>query len=644
MSGCGCDGDGCGCNCGCGCHDHGEGDEKMFGTRMVAGGVLFAAGLLMHLVLGSPVWMQLPVFLAGYIVVGYDVVLDAFRGVLRGHVLDENFLMFIASAGAFAIGEFPEAVAVMLFFQVGEWFEHRAVRRTRESISALMDLQSDRANLLVDGHVERVHPSEVPVGARIVVRPGERVPLDGTVTEGCSTLDTSALTGEPLPRDVSPGSVVESGTVNLSSRIVLEVSLPHHDSTVSRLLRLVEESVARKAPVERFITRFARWYTPAVVLAALLVATVPICLGHDPVTWVYRALTFLVVSCPCALVVSIPLSYYCGIGAGSRLGILLKGGNYLEALSRVDTVVFDKTGTLTEGRFRVASVDPVSVTADELLRTAAVAESSSNHPIALSVVEASGTRDDHPVERYTEHPGRGVEAVSGGRTILAGNRAMMMEHGIACNRDGDSGTTVHVAVDGTYIGSITLDDSPKADAAEAVSSLAACGVRRTVMLSGDSPDVCRRVGDALGVDEVHGGLMPGDKTRILEDVISGSRGTVAFVGDGINDAPSLARADIGIAMGGLGSDAAIEAADMVIMDDSPSRIATAIRLSRRVRGIVVQNIVFALGAKVLIMVLAAAGAVGMWAAVFGDVGVAAIAVLNAARCLDTGAVSGRRER
>ena len=621
-----------------------------FALRMAAGGSLFAVGMAMHYVLWSGELAQLAVFLPAYLIVGYDVLLKAFRNIGHGQVLDENFLMTVATVGAFLVSAvpeaedvmFPEAVAVMLFFQVGEWFERRAVGRTRESISDLMDIQSETAHVIRDGRTETVDPEEVSVGETIAVMPGEKIPLDGRIVDGSSAVDTRALTGESLPRDVGPGDEVVSGTVNLSSRIVVEVTREYEDSTASRVLELVEESLSRKAPTERFITRFARVYTPAVVLAAIVIAVVPSIALGDWTLWVYRALTFLVVSCPCALVISVPLSYFCGIGAASRLGILVKGGNFLESLSKADTVVFDKTGTLTEGRFEVSRVHSETMAEKELIRTAAEAESVSNHPISRSIVDAAGESfDSCCVESAEEIPGKGVRAVVRGRTVHVGNHRLMGDAGVEYCCEEVAGTNVHVAIDGTYMGHIVVSDIVKSDAAEAVSALKALGVRRTVMLSGDSARICTDVGTRLGIDEVRYELLPSDKTAELERIMADrpEGRTVAYVGDGINDAPSLARANVGIAMGGLGSDAAIEAADIVIMDDAPSKIPVCVSLSKRVNRIVLENIVFALAVKFAILALTLFGYTDMWAAVFGDVGVTVIAVLNAMRCMDTSRLS-----
>ena len=613
--------------------------------RILAAAVIFAFGMVLHYIVGAPELVQLAVFLPAYLIVGYDVLLKAARNIAHGQVFDENFLMTVATIGAFLLSAvpnvhdvmFPEAVAVMLFFQVGEWFEKRAVGKTRQSISDLMDIQPEIAHVMGDDGLEDVDPEEVSVGDVIVVLPGERIPLDGRITEGMSTLDTRALTGESMPRDVFPGADVVSGTVNLSAKITIEVTKAYEDSTAAKVLELVEESVSRKAPTERFITKFARYYTPAVVGAALLIAVVPSLVLGDWTTWVYRALTFLVVSCPCALVISVPLSYFCGIGAASRLGILVKGSSFLESLSKTDTVVFDKTGTLTEGRFEVSLVHSVNMDESELLRTAAQAESVSNHPISRSIIDTQSSGfDASDVESAEEIPGKGVRAVIHGRTVHVGNHRLMNDLGAEYCTEDVAGTNVHVAVDGEYMGHIVVSDVVKNDAAEAVRTLKSTGVRRTVMLSGDSARICTEVGGRLGIDDVRYELLPADKTEALEQVMADTPEgrKVVYVGDGINDAPSLARADVGIAMGGLGSDAAIEAADVVIMDDSPSKVATCIDLSKRTNRIVIQNIVFALAVKFALLALTLFGYTNRWVAVFGDVGVSVIAILNAMRCMN----------
>lgn len=611
--------------------------------RLVVGGALFVIGLVLHYAVASPLWMQLVVLGTAYLVIGYDVLLKAARNIGHGNFLDENFLMSVATLGAFAIQMFPEAAAVMLFYQVGEWFENRAVNRTRQSISDLMDIQPEEAHVVRGGRTETVDPGDVSVGETIEILPGEKVPLDGVVLDGTSALDTKALTGESVPRDVAPGDDVVSGTVNISAKITVRVTRGYDDSTVAKVLELVEDSVARKAPAERFITKFARYYTPAVVAAAIVIAAVPPLLGQDLVTWVYRALTFLVVSCPCALVISVPLSYFCGIGAASKIGVLVKGANYLESLSKVHAVVFDKTGTLTQGRFEISKVHPVDSDESSLIDIAAAAETVSNHPISSSIIEASnGSVDPSEVESAEEVAGLGVHARIHGSDILVGNHRLMERHGIAYCDEDVVGTNIHVARDGRYMGHIVVSDVVKEDARDAVSRLKSMQVERTVMLSGDSSRICEDVGSRLGIDEIRCELLPGDKTSELESIMSDcpQGRKVAFVGDGINDAPSLARADIGIAMGGLGSDAAIEAADVVIMDDAPSKIPTCIGLARKVNRIVVQNIVFALAVKFGIMVLTLMGMADMWMAVFGDVGVSVIAILNAMRCMGYGPERG----
>lgn len=603
---------------------------------MILGGIIFALGAVMHFILDSDAILQFTVFLVGYLVVGYDVILKAVRNIGHGQVFDEHLLMVIATVGAFIIGEYPEGMAVMLFFQVGEWFERRAVGRTREYISSLMDIQPEYANVLRDGNLERVDPEEVSVGETIVVLPGERIPLDGTIIEGSSSVDKKALTGESMPRDVSEGEDVISGTINLTSRLRVRVTRCCEDSTVTRILELVEDSVSAKAPTERFITKFARYYTPAIVICALMVAAVPILFGYDASTWVYRALTFLVVSCPCALVISVPLGYFCGIGAASRMGILVKGGNYLEALGSADTVVFDKTGTLTEGRFDVVSVHPVGCTGEELLRMAAEAESVSNHPVSESLRRAHGEEiGSDRVSESEEIPGKGIHAVIDGVSHHVGNHRLMSDAGVEVCTEEVMGTNIHVARDGAYMGHIVVADTVKTDSGPTVRELKDCGIERTVMLSGDSRNIAESVGELLGLDEVHSELLPADKTYILRDLMGSGKGRTVYVGDGINDAPSLAMSDIGIAMGALGSDAAIEAADLVIMDDAPSKVPMAIRLAKRVNRIVRVNIVFALGVKFAILVLAVFGIADMWVAVFGDVGVSVMAILNSMRCLRT---------
>ena len=607
-----------------------------FEKRILLGGILFAVGMVLHYLIGVSEWVDLAVFGAAYLIVGYDVLLKAARNIGRGNFLDENFLMAIATLGAFAIMMFPEAAAVMLFFQVGEWFEKLAVGKTRKSISDLMDIQPEFAHVIRDGRKETVDPEEVSVGETIEILPGEKVPLDGKVLSGNSSLDTKALTGESVPRDVGPGDDLVSGTVNLTSVLTVKVSREYEDSTVAKVLELVEDSVSRKAPAEKFITKFARYYTPAVVAAALVTVAVPTILGYDFTTWLYRALTFLVVSCPCALVISVPLSYFCGIGAASRMGVLIKGASYMETMSRIHAVVFDKTGTLTKGSFEISKVHSLENDEDGLVDMAAAAESVSNHPISKSIRDAGkGSVDANRVSSAEEVAGKGVRATIDGSEVIVGNHRLMNDHGIEYCREEVAGTNIHVARDGRYLGHIVVSDIVKDDAGSAVAALKSMDVKDTVMLSGDAERICRDVGGRLGIDTICSELLPGDKTAELERVMSECPPgkAVAFVGDGINDAPSLARADVGIAMGGLGSDAAIEAADVVIMDDAPSKIPQCIKLSRKVNRIVYENIVFALAVKFGIMFLTLLGYADMWLAVFGDVGVTIIAVINAMRCM-----------
>ena len=611
--------------------------DKALLARILIAAALFVIAMLL------PVegWLKLVVFLVPYLVVGYRVLWKAAVNIVHGQVFDENFLMCVATIGAFvsgalSTGDYMEGVAVMLFYQVGELFEHCAVGRSRQSIAELMDIRPDVARVERSGQLEEIDPEEVVVGDVIVVQPGERIPLDGAVLEGDSALDTAALTGESLPRSVHPGDMVISGCINLSGVLRIHADREFGESTVARILEMVENSSSRKAEAEKFITRFARYYTPAVCFAALALALIPPLIVGGWMTWVQRALMFLVVSCPCALVISVPLSFFGGIGGASRQGVLIKGGNYLEALANVDTVVFDKTGTLTEGSFKVTAVHPERLSKAQLLELAALVESYSTHPISRSIIEAYGTDPDrHRVSDVEEISGQGVRATVDGHRVAAGNDRLMDAVGakwLPCERPG---TIIHIAVDGEYEGHIVISDAIKADAASAIASLRQLGVQRVVMLTGDSERVGRDVAGALGVDEVHCGLLPGDKVDHVERLLSSERGsgTLAFVGDGINDAPVLSRADVGIAMGALGSDAAIEAADVVLMNDKPSGIAAAISIARRTQRIVRQNIVFALGVKALVLVLSAVGWASMWAAVFADVGVSVLAILNAMRAM-----------
>ncbi|HIR83072.1 MAG TPA: heavy metal translocating P-type ATPase [Candidatus Cryptobacteroides pullicola] len=600
---------------------------------------------------------ELVSYLAVYLLIGYDILARAAGNIVKGHVFDENFLMAVATAGAFALalyersGDYLEAIAVMLFYQTGEFFQDHAVARSRRNIAALMDIRPDYANVERGGMLVRVAPDEVAVGDTIVVQPGEKVPIDGIVAEGVSSLNTSAITGESLPREVRPGDEIISGSINISGGLKVRTTKAFGESTVSKILELVENSASRKARSENFISSFARIYTPAVCIAALALALIPplflILSGSMPPvfatfgTWIYRALTFLVISCPCALVVSIPLSFFAGIGGAGRAGVLVKGANILETLSKVKTVVFDKTGTLTLGVFEVSAVHDGSDCDIEddrrLLEYAALAECASSHPVGKSIIKAYGRPlDRRRVTGIEELGGHGVKAVVDGKSVAAGNGKLMRSLGIEPCECSHTGTIVHVAVDGRYEGHIVLGDIVKPHAQEAIAQLHRAGVRQTVMLSGDSPKVARDVAGRLGIDRVYGGLLPDGKVARMEKILSesGPDEKVAFVGDGINDAPVLTRADIGIAMGALGSDAAIEAADVVLMDDDPMKISKAIRISRKCLGIVWQNIIFALGVKGICLILGAFGIADMWLAVFADVGVMVLAVLNAVRAMD----------
>ena len=615
--------------------------QKKMLIRILCSFVLLVAAAIVEKLLPDalPQWGWLLVFLAPYLLIGYDVLKEAVESIFHGQMLDEHFLMMVATVGALCVGELEEAVAVMLFYQVGELFQSYAVGKSRKSISALMDIRPDYANIERDGKLEQVDPEEIQVGDIIVVKAGEKVPLDGVVMEGKTTLNTAALTGESLPRDAAEGDQIISGCVNISGLIRVRVTKPFSESTVSRILELVENASNKKTRTERFITRFARIYTPAVVGAAVLLAIVPPLVLHDNWSdWIYRALTFLVVSCPCALVISVPLSFFGGIGGASSKGILVKGSNYIEALAHCETVVFDKTGTLTEGSFQVTAVHPDAVDEKELLRLAAAAESYSDHPISLSLKAAChDSIDSELVTNVHEIAGKGVQAEFEGHTLSVGNGKLMESLGIEEHKCHKVGTIVHVAMDGKYLGHIVISDVIKPDAAKAIADLKACGVQRTVMLTGDRREVAQNVAQQLKLDDVKAELMPQGKVEAVEELLKAKnpKSTLAFVGDGINDAPVLSRADIGIAMGALGSDAAIEAADVVLMDDQPSKIAEAIRISRKTMGIAMQNIVFALAVKAVVLAVTAFGAGNMWWAVFADVGVSVIAILNAMRALRT---------
>ncbi|MDR0309753.1 MAG: cadmium-translocating P-type ATPase [Candidatus Methanoplasma sp.] len=607
----------------------------MFGlttiVRIAVSGILLCIGIFA----GFDDMVSLMIFAASYVIVGYPVFLNFLRAIYNRQPFDENFLMTIASIGAFAIGEAPEGIAILLFYQIGELFEDYAVDRSRRSISSLTDLLPESINLLKDGEIVVSEPGEVCVGDLIVVRPGERIPLDGTVVEGSSMVDTSSITGESVPRRASVGDAVLSGCISSNGVLTVRVTSLYADSTASRIIRMIEDAYEAKSRSEKFVTKFARYYTPAVVLSAILLAVVPpLLLGASFDVWLYRALTFLVISCPCALVISIPLAFFGGIGGASRAGILIKGGNYLEALARVDTVVFDKTGTLTEGTFDVEKIIPEGIDNSELLKIAAYAEFHSNHPIAVSIRKAYGKNiDGSVIERAEEIAGHGVSAEVSGQIVLVGNEFLMSKNGIAFKKQNGFGTSVYVSAGGEYKGCLVISDRIRRDSAYAVSMLKRSGIKDVAMLTGDVKNVGEHVAESLGIDTVYAELLPSDKIGIVERLLSEGR-SVAFVGDGINDAPSLARSDVGIAMGAMGSDAAIEAADIVIMDDMPSKVPLAIKVAKKTRSIAIENIIFALGVKALFLVLGAFGHITLVEAIFADVGVAVIAILNSIRTLN----------
>lgn len=585
------------------------------------------------------IWPKLLIFLVPYLIIGWDIIYKAARGIINGQVFDENFLMTIATFGAFGVREYSEAVAVMLFYQVGELFQNYAVNRSRQSISAMMDICPEYANIEEDGQLKQVDPDEVAVGDIIVIKAGERIPLDGVVISGESMIDTSALTGESVPRAAREGTEVISGCVNGGGLLKVKVTKEFEDSTVARILELVENASSKKAKVENFITRFARYYTPVVVIAAVLLAVIPpLALGQEFGSWIQRACIFLVISCPCALVISVPLSFFGGIGAASKKGVLVKGSNFLEALAEMDTIVFDKTGTLTKGEFKVTKLHPVGMSDEELLELAALAENYSNHPIAASLKEAYAKETDvNRLGETEEISGHGVKTVIDGKHVLAGNGKLMEQAGIDYETCADAGTVIYVARDGKFAGSVLISDTIKKETFEAIRSLKSVGVRRTIMLTGDRKEVGEAVAREIGLDDVYTELLPADKVEKVETLLkSMNEGRkLAFVGDGINDAPVLTRADIGIAMGSMGSDAAIEAADVVLMDDNPAKIASVVKIARKTLKIVKQNIVFALAVKALVLILGAVGMANMWEAVFADVGVSVIAILNAMRALKT---------
>ncbi len=606
-------------------------------TKLVIGGVLFAIAIIFDF----QNWLELTLFLLSYIVVGGDVVLRAVKGIVRGQVFSEHFLMSVATIGAFFVGEYPEGVAVMMFYLVGELFQDMAVDHSRKSISELMDIRPDYANLKVGDIIKKVSPDDVNIGDIILVKPGEKIPLDGRVIDGYSMVDTSALTGESLPRELEPGKDALSGFINKNGVLTIEVTKDFGDSTVSKILDLVQNASSKKAPTEHFITKFARYYTPIVVFSALALAIIPplVIPGATFSDWIYRALVFLVVSCPCALVISIPLGFFGGIGGASKRGILIKGSNYLEALNNVETIVFDKTGTLTKGVFKVTEINPQNdITKEALIEYAAYAESYSNHPISLSLISAfNADIDKKRIKNYQEIPGHGIKVIIDGKEVLAGNEKFMNSENIMIGDVEALGTVIHIAINNRYAGNIIISDEIKEDSAHAVKALKALGIKKTIMLTGDLKTVGDTIGKQLGLDEVYSELLPGDKVAEFERLENqkSAKGKIIFVGDGINDAPVLARADIGIAMGALGSDAAIEAADIVIMNDEPSKIVTAIKIAKKTRRIVLQNIVFALGVKAVFLILSTLGVASMWEAVFADTGVTLIAVFNAMRVMNT---------
>ena len=617
--------------------------KKMLARILIAAALM----IMLHFVPAEGA-VRFLLYMIPYLVIGYDILIKAFKGICNRQVFDESFLMAVATIGAIALaitdnGDYTEAIAVMLFYQIGEWFQSYAVGKSRRNISELMDIRPDHANVERNGRLEQVDPDEVEIGTHIIVRPGEKVPIDGVVVEGTSTLDTAALTGESIPRDVCAGEEVVSGCINMSGVLTIRTTREFGESTVSKILDLVENASSRKSRSEAFITRFARVYTPAVCISALALALLPplvlMLSGAQPQwgSWIYRALTFLVISCPCALVISIPLSFFAGIGGASNAGILIKGSNYLETLSQAKTVVFDKTGTLTKGVFAVNAIHHSFIDEHQLIEYAALAESASSHPISQSLQKAYGQEIDRTrVREVKEISGKGITALVDGIRVAAGNGKLMDELGISYQECHSVGTIVHMALDGRYAGHIVISDLIKPTSAQAVQALRRCGVNRIVMLSGDKEETAQAIGRELGIDEVYGGLMPDDKVTKVEELIASRRGDkekLVFVGDGINDAPVLSRADIGIAMGAMGADAAIEAADVVLMDDDPLKIAKAIRIARKCLRIVRENIVFAIGIKLICLLLGAMGIANMWLAIFADVGVMIIAVLNAIRAL-----------
>ena len=615
-------------------HNHSEGVSLRDKVTLAIGFILFAIAIF----IGEEKSYVPYIYALSYVLVGGKVVLSAIRNIFRGQVFDENFLMTVATLGAFAIGNHPEGVAVMIFYEIGELFQSYAVNRSRKSISSLMDIRADYANLIIDGKEKKVDPSEIKIDDIIVIKPGERVPLDGVVIEGNSSLDTSALTGESLPRNIELNDEILAGVINLTGVIRVKVTKEFGESTVSRILELVQNASSKKAQTEKFITKFARYYTPVVVLSAVALAIIPPLVVEGALfsDWVYRALIFLVVSCPCALVVSIPLGLFAGIGGASKNGVLIKGGNYLEALKDVETVVFDKTGTLTKGVCKVVKINTNNIEEGELLRIAATGESFSNHPIAQSILKAYGKEVDKSIiSNYEEISGNGIKVNIDNKEVLLGNYKLMNSNGIKYTNSQEIGTVVHVVVDGEYKGNIVIADEVKEDSKEAIEMLKKIGVKKCVMLTGDNKKVAEKIAEELGLDEVYAELLPTDKVAMVEKLLKekSEKGKLAFVGDGINDAPVLARADVGVAMGGIGSDAAIEAADVVLMRDNPSSLVDAIEIGRKTNRILWQNIIFSLGVKIAVLIPAAIGIANMWEGVFADVGVTLIAVLNSMRAL-----------
>lgn len=612
-------------------HSHGNINKKDL-IKIIFAGLLFIIPWLLKLE-GTP---RLVVYLTAYLVVGVEIIVRAIKNLFAGQPFDEYFLMTVATLGAFIIGEYPEGVAVMLFYQIGELFQGLAVNHSRKSISSLLDIRSDYANLEKDGQIIVVNPIDVHVGDYIIIKPGEKVPLDGIVVDGKSSVDTSNITGESVPRSINKGEKVLSGFVNNEGLLKVEVEKEFGESTVSKILDLVENASSKKAPTENFITKFARYYTPAVVFTALAIGLIPpLFFGYNIKDWAYRAFIFLVISCPCALIISIPLGFFGGIGGASKMGILIKGGNYLEGLNDLDTIVLDKTGTITKGTFNVTNVYSYNgLTREKVIELAAYGESYSNHPIGTSIMEAYGKKiDKNRIKNYREISGKGIKAEIDGEEILIGNSKLFKDNNIDVIKPESIGTVVYVGKDGVLVGTILVSDELKENVSKEIHDIKAQGIKNTIMLSGDSEEIAKKVGELVGIDSVYGNLLPQDKVKVFEEILKESRGKVAFVGDGVNDAPVLARADIGIAMGALGSDAAIEASDIVIMTDEIGKVATSIRIAKNTKKIVTQNIVFALGIKLIILTLGAFGIATMWEAVFADVGVSIIAILNSIRAL-----------